>query len=442
MLDPLTGRFDREIVRVEVFMRRRLHSVYFSVLFIASFPYIGLVNAQESVSSESTERIVRLVDGSFYRGELLEYVPKSHVVIRLSGGREMRIAWPQVRAVDAIHLPPKAAAKVAPPALALPAPPAVSVESSTNPERGPTEAVRQPVADRSIYTAHVDQAQAAYARGLYSEAVEHFKAAYRSHPDSGLRYQLARAYHQSGAYSSAAAEYESFLREAEDLSAGKRVKVEDYLARAHAAASSVAALPEPLRVRASSEATFVSLESTRPDARLQQQVLHWEDNSGWGPAARTEPQLEEVNVWRTVCKQPCQKLVSSAGIYRIAGSNTVSSEPFRLPAETRDARVTVGRGSLGMRAGAIVMLSLGASLAIAGAGTGFATLQDDAPRCSATGLLYPCQTTAEASAAARDSAAERVMLRDATIGLVLSGAALVLGSIPLFVFSKTKVDIH
>lgn len=64
------------------------------------FALVGSVDARESaeITTSATDGRMRVwcKDGSIFRGEIIELVPKSYVVLQLSGGRTIKIEWSKI----------------------------------------------------------------------------------------------------------------------------------------------------------------------------------------------------------------------------------------------------------------------------------------------------------------------------------------------------------
>jgi len=419
-------------------MRRKL-SFLFPLLIFGFLVDICAVRANpDPPAATSMERVVTLTNGAMYRGELLEYVPQSHVLLRLAGGELKRFDWRQIKDASAIAAPTEPASAPTSTKIAASTPPAAPVP-------GPKLAADAagPPHDPIAYQRHLKAGESAFRAGAYRAAILDFKAAYRLNPDPNLHYSLARSYHNLGAYADAKEHYESFLEDGKDLGGSSRQEAKAQLLRAERAEKAIEALPPQLRARAPNEASFVSLSSTRPDVRLQRLAVHLEDTSGWGPAATGYWGPAEFKAWRSICKPPCERLVTTAGTFRVVGESTVSSEEFKLPGHTRDVSIDVSRGSRAMRVGAAVMLSFGGAFLVAGAATGLVTLNMHGHDCtfdSFVGYICPNRETPEMRTLRTDR--ERSTLLGATGGLLGGGAALIVASIPLFYFSKTRVTVH
>ena len=87
----------RKMCYVVAAMIRQITSWPLLVLSLSIYPY--LVHAQV-VQAAASERIVRLPNGSIYRGELVELVPDDHITIRLATGAVKRFDWASITSVS------------------------------------------------------------------------------------------------------------------------------------------------------------------------------------------------------------------------------------------------------------------------------------------------------------------------------------------------------
>lgn len=201
----------------------------------------GRANARPSSEepAESAERILSLLDGAIYRGELIEYVPHSHVVMKLASGQVRRFEWNQVKRValvassnSAIAVPPAKVENRQPPrpvAPALPTPP-VTTEPRSAPVPAPQLSARPPADLEAAYQAHAGRAKDLYEDDDLPGALEEYKAAYRIIPRPTVLFSMARINQRLGRLDEALHQFQRFLREDQNVSPERRVQVKGFIA--------------------------------------------------------------------------------------------------------------------------------------------------------------------------------------------------------------------
>lgn len=305
----------------------------------ASFSFLNAsqVLAQEAITSEeSLERVVALHDGASYRGELLEYVPRDHVTLRLASGQAMRFEWGKIRRV--------------------------SVPTSVRP--APEVAPAQPEAAKPLS---------------------------RSAPPTTR--------HESESESEPSEEPES------------------------PPPRSRAPLPElqlpPDLVAYKDQIVRVALRGGQPKLKLEYLAdsIKYE-GWAWGMMSWGFRPVEMVaEQWKLACKAPCGVPLARKATYRVSGRDIMTSDAFTLPSHGRDMTLRVRNGSRSLRVAAWVSLMGGTVVATFGS------------ILYSVGALSSSQTSTDTA------------VKNGGIGLMIPGLAFVIGSIPMFVLSKTRVSV-
>lgn len=94
---------------------------------------------------DSIERIVMLRDGSVLRGQVVELVPQSHMILLLASGQERRFSWAELRRVANAPTPGAKVAQAAPvPMVAPPSPAPVQAGPAPSAPPQPPRAAASP----------------------------------------------------------------------------------------------------------------------------------------------------------------------------------------------------------------------------------------------------------------------------------------------------------
>lgn len=122
-------------------------------------------------------------------------------------------------------------------------------------------------------------------------------------------------------------------------------------------------------------------------------------------------------IWRPMCEYPCNRPVARRATYRVVGDEIMNSESFTLPSKGADFLLHVSPGRRSARVGAWVSLALGGLFASIGA------------------IVLSTRT----GAANEELNMPAVYGGAAMVGV---GALGMLGSIPLFLTSRTTLEIE
>lgn len=312
-------------------------AAYVAAMALACMPSSRPAAAQERAGDpeESAERVVSTADGSSYRGELLEYVPRDHITLRLATGQIKRFEWSQVRRVAVIGSARPSSGGVSPQPVPAPAPPPRPAPRASSDSEADSDSDQESPSRQSELTPKPD---------------------IELPPDLAIyKDKIARVALRSGE---------------------RRVRLE-YLADS-----------------------------------IRYEGWSW-GIMGWGMG------LVDLTAekWSVACKTPCGVPLARKATYRITGRDIMTSEAFTLPSHGSNLTLHVKPGSRSLRVGAWVSLTAGGVLAAVG---GAMLLSRG---------LADHQTPTD------------LLVRDAGIGLVVPGLALVVASIPMFVVSKTSVTI-
>lgn len=291
-----------------------------------------------TAAEDSLERVVALQDGAAYRGELLEYVPRDHVTLRLASGQAMRFEWGKIRRISV------------------------------------------PGSSRSALEVSPVQPEVA-------------KPLSRSAPSTSR--------HES--------ESESESEPGEEP--------EGSPPRARASLPELQ-LPPDLQAY-KDQIVRVALRGDRPKLKLEYLadsikyegwawgMMSW----GFGPVEMVAEQ------WKLACKSPCGVPLARKATYRVLGRDIMTSDAFTLPSHGRDLTLRVRNGSRSLRVAAWVSLMGGTVIATFGS------------ILYSVGALSSSQTSTDTA------------VKNGGIGLIIPGLAFVVGSIPMFVLSKTRVSV-
>lgn len=396
------------------------------VCFFLLFAAAAQANRRSSEDgASSTERIIDLTDGSIYRGELIEYVPKDHLTLRLPTGEIRSFAWAGIKRVAVVAstgklvpLPkrePKPAALPPPPSEQLAAPPIPPAPPVQEPPPVPVAAQTVPIDDN--YRDQLATADDFYRDRDYSRALAIYQQLYRSYGVPSLVYHVGRMQQKLGDFRAAYDSFGRYLAENPSADPNRRTQAQDHLERCRRAIQAIDALPSEIRQR--SELSFVTVEANTNRYRLQMltDTLNVEGWSLWaGPIIDGTAQK-----WKTLCKNDCETAAPPKAVLRIVGPDIRSSSDFELPRRSHDIRLKVQAASNGSRVAAWVMLATGLLSAGIAAGVGLTAQEPDT--IGMTGNL--ASTT-----------------RGVAIGMGVLGAALTIGSIPVFAVSRTRVSVE
>lgn len=391
--------------------------------------------------ANSTERIIDLTDGSLYRGELLEYVPKDHVTLRLSSGEVRRFPWAQIKRValvastgQLVPLPrrERPAVTVAPvePAAPLPPPPVLSGPPQPEPASENAQSrAKPPGGQRSDEDEDQDDSPATPTAKLryeeqmkaaaeqvrnedYSAAEESYQRIRQTYNDTRSLYALAKTQQKTGQFYEAYQNYRQYLAQDPTLSPGKRELVHERAEGALLRHRTFDSLPPDLKKDARLF-SFVAIETDNPAAKLQflADSISFEGWSYWAGYMSITSEK-----WSTICKNECNKPVYRQAVLRITGDTIVPSADFSLPPTSRDVTLTVKTGSRTRRAAAWGLLITGAVL-------------------SAVGISVAAAEAGQGGSAGTGSGNAIVGM----LGLAAGGAGVMIGSLPLFLTSRTRV---
>lgn len=515
-------------------------SLALALLLAASSTTAASAQSATADAPESTERILNLVDGAIYRGELLEYVPKSHVLLRLTSGESKRFPWNQVKRLALVASTSSTVPlqrKPEPKPTQLAPPPAITEQKSTlrpvaaGPGAGP--AVVLPPDLETAYQAHLRRAKALYEDDDLAKALDEYEAAYRIAPKPALLFPMARINHRIGRIREAAERYQQALKEDGAMSHERRAQLLGYLGqlgsgssatRAESQLPQTSALPQVETPVSPPSATVQGQAPSLDQAELlfregsaryrQEEYLgalelytqsyqlspaplvlyaigranqrlgrYAEAYQSYDAYSRAEPGLEpgrraeldermaemlrkqkaverlspdlkqrpadfsfvsfgpskyevklqlltdsfsadgwgwyaDIERWKTLCTAPCERVVPTNGTYRLDGPDIAESPKFSLPRRNHDVDLKIKPGSYGLRALSWVTMFTGMALNVVGVSIGLSMLSDSATSTPSPG----------GSATA-----------NAAIGLSLGGLVGMLGSIPLFLVSRTRV---
>lgn len=120
------------------------------------FASLGAAHARDSVdpgaSASDPHLRVWCKDGSIFRGEVIELVPKSYVVLQLSGGRTIKIEWSKIAKTQAAD--DSEVGRSAPP---LPAPVQAEPKAPPQPIAQPRQPVVQPAEPAPVVTVRSEE---------------------------------------------------------------------------------------------------------------------------------------------------------------------------------------------------------------------------------------------------------------------------------------------
>lgn len=208
--------------------------------------------------SDPGDRIVSLTDGSIFRGEVLEYVPRHHLTLRLATGQAHRIEWAQIKRVVIARpaaqasSPPRAETPAAPPvrrAAPVPSQIAAAPSEEVDPERA------------AAYHEHFRRAKELYEDEQFSKALAELEAAYRLWPKPVVLYSMARAHHQLRHYREAYDKYQLYLSREPNIPEDRRAQIQTHIVELTAAA-------QQERVRGMGPDPFAGAQSQEPDPRF------------------------------------------------------------------------------------------------------------------------------------------------------------------------------
>lgn len=187
--------------------------------------------------SDPGERIVSLTDGAIYRGELLEYVPRHHIVLRLSSGQMRRFEWAQIKRATMARPAGQAAA----PSAAVPTSPAPPPRRPTPAPSLPPPPVANPPEEfeserDAAYHEHIRRAKALYEDEQFTKALAELDAAYRLSPKPIVLYSMARAHQQLNHYREAYDLYQRYLAKEPNIPEQRRAQIQGYIIELTAAA--------------------------------------------------------------------------------------------------------------------------------------------------------------------------------------------------------------
>lgn len=218
----------------------KLRAMIWFCLGLAALPS-RMVHAQPAVQigdvSDPGERIVSLTDGAIYRGELLEYVPRHHIVLRLSSGQVRRFEWAQIKratmarpggqaALPSVEVP---TAPTPPPRRPAPAPSAPPLPAANQAEEFESER-------DAAYHEHIRRAKALYEDEQFTKALAELDAAYRLSPKPIVLYSMARAHQLLSHYREAYDLYQRYLAKEPNIPEQRRAQIQGYIIELTAAA--------------------------------------------------------------------------------------------------------------------------------------------------------------------------------------------------------------
>lgn len=320
----------------------------FAALSLPSLSPIAYASPPQpsGAATSSLERVLLLKDGSIYRGEVVELVPREYIVLKLHSGAEKRFAWSSierqtvpgspatepVRREASLPPPPLAPAPQAPPR------PAVRVEPVARPE------VRPEPAPRPVRTAEPVAASPERA----TPRPQFFS------PPPPPR-----------------------TEEEEEAAGGAHEK----------------SLPPPRRKLVNlppdlqpykDHFVHLKLRSTEKDLRVEYISDRYEAN-GINFGLFWPVSLES---WRVACEYPCGEYVYRNATFRVTGPEIVDSERFVLPKTASDVELRVKPGRPAAKGFGITLDIIGA----AGLAVGVALLIDVAIQSNTLGPHGPLDT--------------------------------------------------
>jgi hypothetical protein len=236
----------------------KVFAVVLVFLLYVSKPLPVMAEPAASPAAESTERIVTLNDGAIYRGELLEYVPQSHVVLRLATGQVKRFEWRQIdhmsrpvggesaeklaplprpgtsEAVEKKPQPPeekdKPLAVEKPVKEAKPEGKEAAAATSSEPLKQPKPAARSSGEDTSEkFYEHMRKGKALLDDDQLTPALKEFELAYAVAPKPGASYYIARIHHKIGDREIAVDWYQKYLKDASAVEPDRKAQIEKYI---------------------------------------------------------------------------------------------------------------------------------------------------------------------------------------------------------------------
>lgn len=207
----------------------RLRAFFVSVALLS----VSLALAAEPViePSESTDRVVILISGAVYRGEVVELEPRSHLILRLASGAIRRFEWRDLRRVGGASTPgPQPAPKPRqPPAEKLSS--REPIRASQTDERPAADKVREPNPSAGRYREHLSDAKVLEEVGQLSEALDEYREAYRQRPEPFLLYRMASIHDQLDHPRDALKLYRRYLNENPNLPEERQAEVATNIAR-------------------------------------------------------------------------------------------------------------------------------------------------------------------------------------------------------------------
>jgi hypothetical protein len=298
--------------------------------------------------SDAVQRIVFLADGAVYSGDLVELQPGKQVILRLASGETRRFEWSKIRRVSPVR----------------------AAVSTQTPEPSPQD-VSRPAAARQ--------------RASVAQPAPFHPPAQPTKPDAVVE-----------------PDAEDQARD-DSIAIGKpalaALKLSSQLESFNVSLQQAQSHPDIVGVRISSPVP-VRLTYVHDRANFDDEFLRF---VMW-------PVSDELAIWRTACKSPCEAFVYRNADYKIKGAD-VTTASLDFPRRGKEFRLTIEPGSRVLRGFAWAALVLGSVSAAAGLSM----------------LAVPGVFSG--------GTAEGV--REALIGLNVAGIGALFLSIPFFVGSRT-----
>jgi len=305
-------------------------------------------------SSDSIHRLVFLNDGSVYAGELVALEPQKQVTIRLVDGSLKRFRWSLIRRMAATSSQPAGldAPGASQPHEQHPAP---------RPSGEPRAGIQAPESGRALLPTDATVGD--------QEDSEGQKIGRERHGSARRPMRLSSQLESFGLPLSTAEQHPEIV--------GLQIDS-----------------PVPVRLR------YVHERATFDDAFLR--FVMW-------------PVADEIAVWRTACKSPCDAWVYRQADYKITGSD-ITTASVSFPNRGKQFRLVVRPGSPVLRGFAWAALLVGSLASVTGLSL----------------LAVPGALSGESTPGLRESIA----------GLNIGGVSMLLLSIPLFVGSRTGYQLE
>ncbi len=189
----------------------------------------------------------------------------------------------------------------------------------------------------------------------------------------------------------------------------------------------VATPPAKPRAAPAPNSVWVEIEGDKPGITLTRHV-----GTAFGFVGG---QSAIITAYSRECAAPCaENIVQPGDSFWLTGQGMVASQPFTLLGYPDGVKLKVKGGSVGLRVGAIVMMTVGIIAMLTGGAitmVGALLNGSESTLGGMKGVEDPYSTKKSSSSGS---------FVGAGVGVLAGGAALLGGSIPMFVFSSTKVE--